>query len=185
MRAGVSCVLDQPAFRSKRRLSATAARLSLGSEVHSVKSIRRRTVESKVQSETWSPGLAPRRTSSAFACAASARPGRRMLALVSSKITILRFSSGLASGEVSVRMKGRAKASASRARAAARKRSNSQFSILLRWVRRGGSGWRNSKELKRVFSRVVRRIRWKITGAATARAPKRNRGARKFIFPPF
>ena len=185
VRALASWVFPQPGLTSARRPEAVAARFSAGSAVHSVKSIRRRVVASKVQRAAWSPGPAPRRSSSAFSRAAGKRPSRCMLALVSTRMTRRRFLPGFGLRGVSVRMKGRAKASASRAKAAARSRRSSQFSIRLRWVRRGGSGWRNNKELKRVRSRVVRRIRWKITGAATARAPRRKRGARKFIAPPF
>ena len=52
-----------------------------------------------------------------------------------------------------------------------RTRSSSQCSSLLRRERRGGVGSKNISELNRSRSRVVRRMRWKITGPATANAP--------------
>jgi hypothetical protein len=55
------------------------------------------------------------------------------------------------------------------------------FSNRLERVTRGGVGWRNIRELKGIFSRDVRRIKWNTIGAATASAPTKKSGARKLM----
>ena len=55
------------------------------------------------------------------------------------------------------------------------------FSSRLRRVSRGGVDCKNINELKIVFSREVRRMRWKMIGAAIAAAPIKNNGARKLM----
>src|SRR5882672_10089664 len=76
---------------------------------------------------------------------------------------------------------GRAKPRARRQSTAQRSKSRRRCSNRLRRVSRGGEGIRNMRELKDLRSRVVRRMRWKITGSATARPPSRKSGARKFM----
>src|SRR6267142_2970266 len=76
---------------------------------------------------------------------------------------------------------GRAKPRASRQSTPQRSRSKRRCSRRLRRVSRGGEGIRNISELKDLRSRVVRRMRWKMTGSATARPPSKNNGARKFM----
>ncbi len=103
-----------------------------------------------------------------------------MLALVSTRITtFLAWPAGVsASGRC---RKGRANPKARRQSTRQRKISKKMFSSRLRRVSRGGVGCRNMSELKMVFSREVRRMRWKMMGAAMAAAPTRNNGARKLM----
>src|SRR5258708_29657705 len=78
-------------------------------------------------------------------------------------------------------MNGRANPNASRHSTRQRRRRRKIFSNRLRRVTPGGVGIRNISELKTVFSREVRRMRWDTTGKATARAPAKKSGARKLI----
>ena len=56
-----------------------------------------------------------------------------------------------------------------------------RFFIFCWRMDRFGTFKRNISELNGIFSREVRRMRWKIIGAATASAPNRNNGARKLM----
>src|SRR6266850_4847293 len=76
---------------------------------------------------------------------------------------------------------GLAKQRARRHSTPQRSKSRRRCSNRLRRVSRGGEGIRNIRELKDLRSRVVRRMRWKMTGSATARPPSRKSGARKFM----
>src|SRR5437016_1710549 len=105
-----------------------------------------------------------------------------MLALASTNRMIRRAPDEDGSAGRAFLRNGRAKPSASRQMTAQRKISSRICSRRLRRVRRGGEGDRNMSELNGVRSRVVRRMRWKITGSATARAPRRKNGARKLIW---
>src|SRR4029450_4987870 len=105
-----------------------------------------------------------------------------MLALVSTNTTIRRGAPEEGSGTTASLRNGRAKPSAIRHKARQRSASKSKCSSRLLRVSRGGDDKRNIRELNCFRSRVVRRIKWKRTGNATAKAPIRKSGARKLIF---
>src|SRR5262249_38264657 len=98
--------------------------------------------------------------------------------LVSTSTRTRRAAEGGAGGTAFF-MKGRENPSASRQITTQRSRRRRMCSNRLRRVNRGGEGSRNMSELKGVFSRVLRRIRWKSTGSATASAPRKKSGANK------
>src|SRR2546430_15186654 len=118
---------------------------------------------------------------SARARASAHKFARLMLALVSTSRTVLFAVPDDGAESKAFLIYGRAKPSARRQSTPQRSRSRRRCSRRLRRVSRGGEGMRNISELKDLRSRVVRRIRWKMTGSATARPPSRKSGARKFM----
>ena len=180
--AASRCVAAQPGASVASRCAAAGARSSGESVFHSSKLTIVRAVRSKATTATSSAGAVLRSTSSAFVRASSQSFSRRMLALVSTRITTrLPAPATFASPGSSCWTKGRAKPSASSATARQRSSSSQRFSSRLRRVTRGGVGWRNMSVLKGVTSFVVRRMRWKRIGPMTASAPRAKRGARKFM----
>src|SRR5262249_57941684 len=104
-----------------------------------------------------------------------------MLALVSTR-TATRLGAPFAGKSMmGFLKKGRANPKASRQSARQRKASNKRCSNRLRRVNRGGEETRNISELKGCFSRLVRRIRRKITAKAQAAPPSTENGVRTLI----